>query len=117
MLRTLFAAAAIATAFAGSAFAQASPDPTTTSSVSPDDAVEVSLGQDDIRSRIAEELQVDLPSVPLTIPVSPELAAAVCPVSHQNLAEQKEVSPVRTCAAVHYSEALREVARAHLGER
>ncbi|WP_139798308.1 hypothetical protein [Fulvimarina manganoxydans] len=61
--------------------------------------VEVSLGDWDVRTKIAESLNASVSDVPLTVSVEPDLASKVCPVKETDLEQQAVTSPTRTCAA------------------
>ena len=74
-------------------------------------AVEVSLGDWAVKNALARALQVKVSEVPLTVSVAPEIASAVCPLSHDDLEQQKVTSATRTCAAKRVSDELREAVR------
>ena len=74
-------------------------------------AVEVSLGDWEVKNALAKALQVKVSEIPLTVAVAPEIASAVCPLSHDDLEQQKATSATRTCAAKRVSDELREAVR------
>ncbi len=75
--------------------------------VDPVDAlVEVSLGDWEVKTSIAEKLSRKTSQIPLTVMVSPDIASDVCPVDAGDLEQQVTISPTRTCAAKKTTEAL-----------
>ncbi|MEF2074562.1 hypothetical protein [Consotaella aegiceratis] len=61
--------------------------------------VEVSLGDWTLKNALADALGIKVSSVPLTVQVTPDTAAEVCPVSQTDLEQQQVVQVSRTCAA------------------
>ena len=68
--------------------------------------VEVSLGDWELKTAIAEKFSRKISDIPLTVKVSPEIASEVCPLDEGDLAQQVVISPTRTCAAKKTSDAL-----------
>lgn len=69
--------------------------------------VEVSLGDWGVKTTLANELEIGIGEVPLTVAVPAEIAAEVCPISSDDLEQQETISPTRTCAAKSLTDGLR----------
>ncbi|KQT83399.1 hypothetical protein [Aurantimonas sp. Leaf443] len=98
---------------AGPAFAQTQTAPTTVPSEvvdpgNPGNLVRVSIGDWSVKTGLASELGVKTSALPMTVSVSPEIAARVCPLGRDDLEQQKVVSATRTCAAKSATPELRE---------
>ena len=79
-------------------------------------AVEVSLGDWEVKTKLASDLSRKISDIPLTVKVSEEVAAEVCPLGSDDLAQQATVNPTRTCAAKSMTDALRQAVRHSLGD-
>ncbi|MCQ0989422.1 hypothetical protein [Jiella marina] len=93
---------------------EATDDPTLTD---PDAAlVEVSLGDWDVKTTLADHLSRKVSEIPLTVMVSQDIASEVCPQDPSDLQQQVVVSPSRTCAAKKATSALEEEVRRAIGQ-
>ncbi|RFC66339.1 hypothetical protein DYI37_02495 [Fulvimarina endophytica] len=78
------------------------------------DKIDVSLGDWNVRTTIADKLSASISAIPLTVAVEPELASEVCPVREEDLEQQETVSAIRTCAAKSVNDDLVEATKAEM---
>lgn len=101
--RTALAAAfAACAALAGTATAQQS------------GLVNVSLSNVDVLNNLARDLKVNVSQIPVNVQVPVGIAAAVCEVNANVLAQQKKAPGGSTCAAKNNSDALNRIVQRQL---
>lgn len=76
--------------------------------------VDVSLGDWELKNKLASQLKVKVSQIPLTVAVTSDVASKVCPIGHDELDQQKVTSATRTCAAKQMTDELRETVRTQL---
>lgn len=109
MLRTTAMTAIIALSLTGGAFAQATGGNNSNSQ----GLVNVSLG-DVVVQKIAQDINVNVSQIPLTVQVPVGVAATVCGVDANVLAQQKN-GGTATCQAANSSEALTQAVQKQIG--
>ncbi|MCP3056126.1 MULTISPECIES: hypothetical protein [Aurantimonas] len=106
MFKTTALAATFALAMGGSAFAQSNSGGGNNSQS--EGLVNVTLG-DVVVSQIAQDLNVDVSQIPVTVEVPVGVAANVCDVTANVLASDKKTDEGATCDASSSSQALTQV--------
>jgi hypothetical protein len=112
MFRTTIIAAAAALALSGSALAQGNSGGGGNNSQS-EGLVNVTLG-DVVLQQIAQDINVDVSQIPVTVQVPVGVAANVCGVAANVLAEQKNAGDA-ACDASTSSEALTQIVQREVG--
>ncbi|MCB8837772.1 hypothetical protein [Aurantimonas sp. VKM B-3413] len=112
--RDLWATAALAVIAFGGAVHPAAAQPEDPAEIAREQGVEVSLGDWAVKTQLASDLSRKISDIPLTVRVPEDVAAEVCPLGSDDLAQQATVNPTRTCAAKSLTDALKEAVRRSL---